>query len=129
MLFQVFDSFAQCFQIFLTKFIHENWASFEGKFEGLIDLDYNFLGMDLAATPNTLLDQFPGGGWPVWGLLLLPVVATAIQFVMTFINNERINVDGSVSSAMSWMYFLVVIAILALIAGVFGAYVFYQKKN
>ena len=81
-------------QIFLTKFIHENWASFEGKFEGLIDLDYNFLGMDLAATPNTLLDQFPGGGWPVWGLLLLPVVATAIQFVMTFINMKTTSAAG-----------------------------------
>ena len=82
-------------QIFLAKFIHENWASFEGKFDGLIDLDYSFLGMDLAATPNTLLGQFPGGGWPVWGILLLPVLATAIQFALTFLNMKTTSAAAS----------------------------------
>lgn len=33
------------------------------------------------------------------------------------------------STAMSWMYFLVVIVILALIAGLLSAYVFYQKRD
>ncbi|MBE6940197.1 MAG: YidC/Oxa1 family membrane protein insertase [Ruminococcaceae bacterium] len=90
-------------QIFLTKFIHENWSSFEGKFEGLIDLDYNFLGMDLAATPNALLDQFPGGGWPVWGILMLPILATVIQFVMTFINMKT---TGGASGQNKTMFYL-----------------------
>ena len=36
-------------QIYLAKFIHEHWADFDGKFAGLIDLNYNFLGMDLSA--------------------------------------------------------------------------------
>ena len=51
--------------------------------------------------------------------------------VMTFINKAAMEVEQgtAVSTAMSWMYFLVVIAILGLIAAVFGAYVFYQKKN
>ena len=30
-------------QIYLAKFIHEHWADFDGKFAGLIDLNYNFL--------------------------------------------------------------------------------------
>ena len=35
----------------------------------------------------------------------------------------------AVATAMSWIYFLVVIAILGLVAAIFSAYVFYQKKN
>ena len=56
-------------QIYLAKFIHEHWESFAGKFDGLVDLNYSFLGMDLASQPSTLLSQFPGGGWPVWGAI------------------------------------------------------------
>lgn len=33
----------------LAKFVHQNWDSFQGQFDGLINLDYNFLGMDLAS--------------------------------------------------------------------------------
>ena len=54
---------------------------------------------------------------------------TDSNLVMTFINNERINVDGSVSSAMSWMYFLIVILILAAVSSILSAFVFYQKKD
>ena len=54
-------------QIYLAKFIHEHWESFAGKFDGLVDLNYSFLGMDLASQPSTLLSQFPGGGWPAGG--------------------------------------------------------------
>ena len=35
----------------------------------------------------------------------------------------------AVATAMSWIYFLVVIGILGLVAAIFSAYVFYQKKN
>ena len=34
-----------------------------------------------------------------------------------------------VSSAMAWMYFLVVILILAIVAAIMSAFVFYQKKD
>jgi uncharacterized membrane protein (DUF106 family) len=34
-----------------------------------------------------------------------------------------------ISTAMAWMYFLVVILVLAIVAGVFSAYVFYQRKD
>ena len=52
-------------QIYLAKFIHEHWADFDGKFAGLIDLNYNFLGMDLSSVGKDLFSQFPSGGWPV----------------------------------------------------------------
>lgn len=50
--------------------------------------------------------------------------------VMSYINQVYQQADGNVrSSAMAWMYFLIVMLILAAIAGIFSAYVFYQKRE
>ena len=57
---------------------------------------------------------------------------TTESSVMTYINlaSQQLPEQGmAISTAMSWIYFLVVILILALIAGICSAYVFYQKKN
>ena len=92
-------------EINLAKFVHEHWADFEGKFEGLIDLDYQFLGMDLTAVAQTKFGEIMTGGWPVIGLLLLPVIATAIQFLMTRVTMKTsgsTEMNGS-SKMMLWM--------------------------
>ena len=52
--------------------------------------------------------------------------------VMSFI--QRVYSSGGSegmvrSSAMSWMYFLLVMLILAAVSGIFSAYVFYQKRD
>ena len=50
--------------------------------------------------------------------------------VMKFISNMYGQINGQVvSTAMSWMYFLIVMLILAAVAGILSAFVFYQKKN
>ena len=92
-------------QIYLAKFIHEHWADFAGKFDGLIDLNYNFLSMDLSAVPKDLFSQFPSGGWPVIGIMLMPLISAALQFLMTRISmktNGNSNMNGS-SKAMLYM--------------------------
>jgi len=90
-------------QIYLAKFVHENWSSFAGKFQGLIDLDYTFLGLDLADTARNVIGQFPGGGWPVWGLLLLPIVAALSQLLMSVITMRGSGaVDNSSSKTMMY---------------------------
>ena len=93
-------------QIYLAKFVHEHWADFAGKFDGLINLDYSFLGVDLASRPSELFSQFPHGGWPMWGLFLLPVIATVLQFAMTAISmksNQASNAAAG-SSTKVMMY-------------------------
>ncbi|MBE6972034.1 MAG: membrane protein insertase YidC [Ruminococcaceae bacterium] len=93
-------------QINLAEFIHQNWASFEGKFEGLIDLNYSFLGMDLSAIAKDGFSQFPGGGWAVWGLLLMPIIAAAIQFFMSLRsmkNSSSADANGSMKTMMYMM--------------------------
>ena len=92
-------------QIYLAKFIHENWGEFAGKFDGLIDLNYNFLGMDLSQVGSSLFSQFPSGGWPVIGILILPLISAALQFLMTKISmksNGSANANGA-SKAMIYM--------------------------
>lgn len=50
--------------------------------------------------------------------------------VMTYISSQSGQVNGQVvGTAMSWIYFLLVALILAAIAGILSAFVFYQKKN
>ena len=51
--------------------------------------------------------------------------------VMTYISNVyNTATNGNVlSTAMSWLYFLIVIAIIGLVAALLSAYVFYQKRD
>ena len=50
--------------------------------------------------------------------------------VMNYINSVYQGADGQVlSSAMAWMYFIIVMLILAAAVGIFSAFVFYQKRD
>ena len=50
--------------------------------------------------------------------------------VMKFIASEYTKTNGNViSSAMSWVYFLIVMLIVGIVAAIFSTVVFYQKKD
>ena len=49
---------------------------------------------------------------------------TVMQFIQKVYTNKPY-----ISSAMSWMYFLIVIAIVAIFAALFSMFVFYQRRN
>ncbi|MBQ7318863.1 MAG: sugar ABC transporter permease [Clostridia bacterium] len=50
--------------------------------------------------------------------------------VMKYVAEVYGDADGqTLSSAMAWIYFLIIIVIVAIIGGIFSAYVFYQKKD
>ena len=53
------------------------------------------------------------------------------NIVMQFVSTAYSATDGgqTLSSAMAWMYFLIVILIVALAGGIFSAFVFYQKRD
>jgi hypothetical protein len=50
---------------------------------------------------------------------------------MSYIDNVyKNNANGQVlSSAMSWMYFLIVVLMIALVAGLLSMYIFYQRRD
>ena len=55
---------------------------------------------------------------------------TESNAVMSYISSVYSGEDGNVlSSAMAWIYFLIVILIVAVIASVISAFVFYSRKN
>ena len=85
-------------------------------------------------------------GWETFWKITLPMVSPMILVnavytvidsfttesnqVMTFISNAYGKTDGNViSSAMSWIYFLIVIIILAAVAGLLSGFVFYQRRD
>ncbi len=47
--------------------------------------------------------------------------------VMSYIQSSKMNDD--VTGAMSWIYFLIVILIIAVVAGIMSMFVFYQRKD
>ena len=50
--------------------------------------------------------------------------------VMTYISSVYDQAGGNVlSSAMAWIYFLIVLLIIGAVAGIMGGYVFYQKRD
>ena len=50
--------------------------------------------------------------------------------VMAFIQEAYGKADGQVlSTAMAWIYFSIVIVIVAACAGIFSAFVFYQRRD
>ena len=92
-------------EINLAKFVHDNWSAFDGKFEGLIDLDYTFLGMDLSTVAGDKFSEILTGGWPVIGLMLLPIIATAVQFLMTIVSMKGSSTEAT-GSSKTMMYMM-----------------------
>jgi len=54
---------------------------------------------------------------------------TATNVTMSFIDGAKSASSQIVGDAMSWMYFLIVMAILAVITGLLSAFVFYQRRD
>ncbi|MBE6661993.1 MAG: sugar ABC transporter permease [Ruminococcaceae bacterium] len=70
--------------------------------------------MILVNTVYTIIDSF----------------TTDSNVVMTYIAAAQGNQHGrELSTAMAWMYFLIVILILAIVAGIISSFIFYQKKD
>ena len=54
---------------------------------------------------------------------------TESNTVMSYISTITNKVGDEVSTAMSWIYFLIVVLILLVVAGVMSMFVFYQRKD
>ena len=85
-------------------------------------------------------------GWETFWKIPLPMVSPMILVntvytiidaftssdnkVMAYISTVYEQANGNVlSSAMSWMYFLIVILIIAAVAGILSAFIFYQRRD
>ena len=76
-------------QIFLADFITLNWdacdwSAIEGVGSRLLPMHFDFLGINLSAQPSGVFSGFRME-WGVIGLLLVPIVATLLQYASTII--------------------------------------------
>lgn len=53
-------------------------------------MDYNFLGLDLSATPNWKFWTFnlSAGAWAVIGLFLIPIISTGLSYLSIYISQK-----------------------------------------
>ena len=75
-------------QINLVKAITDYAPDAASGIDGWINLDYNFLGLDLSATPSTAFSNF-SLTWPIIGLILIPILAGGFQLLMTRITMKQ----------------------------------------
>ena len=69
-------------EIQLAQFVNDHFASFSG-IDGLLRMDYSFLGLDLTTIPQDVFRRFFTGGWPVIGLVLIPVISAALSLLQS----------------------------------------------
>ena len=96
-------------EIGLAKFISDNFAEFSGKFDGLLNVNYNFLGLDLTVMPGDVWKDFFTGGWPVIGVVLIPFISGALSFLQSKVSmSGNVAAEGNDAAArsnrmMMWM--------------------------
>ena len=69
-------------EVSLARFISENWDKFSGQYDGLIQVNYTFLGIDLSVMPQEMISKF-SLSWEVIGILLIPVISAALSWLMS----------------------------------------------
>ena len=92
-------------QIFLTDFIHQHWADFQGTVEGLIDVNFSFLGLDLSKTPTSMFGGFTFD-WAHVGVVLIPILAAGLQLVSSMVMTRTNGQTPEQNRQMRTMNFL-----------------------
>lgn len=88
-------------QINLVKAVQELGISLP---EGWVNMNYNFIGLDLANTPWTMVKNF-SMTWAVIGLILIPLLAGGSQIVLTKATMKtQPQSDGTGGSMKAMMY-------------------------
>lgn len=92
-------------EIQLTQFINDHFDSFSG-INGLMRVNYNFLGVDLTIQPGDVWKQVFTGGWPIIGLVLIPIISAALSYFQSKVamtNNNQKADDPAARSTRSMM--------------------------
>ena len=74
-------------QVSLTEFVSSHWDSLKDTADGLMNINFNFLGVDLSAIPSSVFSNFRFE-WGCIALLMVPVLAAGIQFLFTIVTSR-----------------------------------------
>ena len=72
-------------QLGLSQFISQNWESFQGSYDGLINVNYNFLNLDLSKIPSEMIQAGFEFSWAFIGVMLIPIISAALSYLMSVI--------------------------------------------
>ena len=75
-------------QINLVKEITAQMPDYGSSIDGWINMNYNFLGLDLTSNPSTGFTNFHLE-WACIGLILIPILAGLAQFALSFITMKQ----------------------------------------
>ena len=92
-------------QINLAREISQNMPQLADGLDGWININYNFLGLDLASTPWNFVKDF-SFSWAVIGLILIPVLAGASQMIMSWYTMRSQSNQGGNASTKTMMYMM-----------------------
>ena len=92
-------------QINLVKVINSQFPQFAEGVDGWMNLNYNFLGMDLTVNPWDALRAFEPT-WAVIGLILIPILAGASQLLMSWYTMRTQNNAAGAGSMKTMMYMM-----------------------
>ena len=90
-------------QIYQAKFIAENWDSFRGISDQLVQMNFNFIGLDLSATPDWKFWAFDlsSGAAQTIGLFVMPLISTALSYFSMFVSRKMQPNVGTTQQAAS----------------------------
>ena len=79
-------------QIYLADFITQNWDKYnwqgvEGAGSKLLQMHFDFLGVNLGRLPSTALSDF-SFRWELIGLILIPILAALSSYIQTIVINK-----------------------------------------
>ena len=91
-------------QINLVQMITGQFPNLADGLDGWINLRYNFIGLDLAATPMSMIRNF-SFTWGAIGLILIPFLAGGSQFMLSRLTmKQNPQNDAAGGTAKSMMY-------------------------
>ena len=73
--------------------------------DGWINVNYNFLGMDLTVNPWDAIKSFEFS-WAIIGLILIPILAGGFQLLMSWYTMKSQSQSGANASMKSMMYMM-----------------------
>lgn len=117
-------------EIEMSKFISDHFEAFSSLSDKLVKIDYNFLGVDLGATPDWQIWNYdfsdPAKIWPQIGLFLIPILAAGLSYLQS-VMSQKLNPSAdpqaaATSNSMMMMMPLMTIFFCFMMPGALGLY-------